>query len=85
MRDMARATGVATQMGNQGTATDAFREQVEIIRAGDLGEIKDVYVWHGNGGTGKRPAPGDGGAARHARLGPVAGARARRGRTAASG
>ena len=62
MRDTARKMGVATQMGTQGTATGAFREQVEIIRAGDLGEIKDVYVWNGNGGTGKRPAPGDGGA-----------------------
>jgi hypothetical protein len=45
IRRIARETGVATQMGNQGTASDAFREQVEILQTGGLGEVRDVYVW----------------------------------------
>jgi predicted dehydrogenase len=38
MRRVANETGVATQMGNQGTATHAFREQVEILQTGGLGD-----------------------------------------------
>jgi len=45
IRQIARETGVVTQMGNQGTASDAFREQVEMLQAGSLGEVRDVYVW----------------------------------------
>lgn len=57
MRQTANRTGVATQMGNQGTATGAFREQVEIIQSGGLGEIREVYVWNSAGGQGDRPLP----------------------------
>lgn len=57
MREVARETGVATQMGNQGTATHAFREQVEIVRSGDLGDIRQVLVWNSSGGGGPRPIP----------------------------
>ena len=60
MRTVAKETGVATQMGNQGTATGAFREQVEIIQSGDLGEVRDVYVWNTNAGVGNLPLPTDG-------------------------
>ncbi len=59
MRRTANESGVATQMGNQGTATGAFREQVEIIQSGDLGEVRDVYVWNTNAGTGDRPLPAE--------------------------
>ncbi|HYW79787.1 MAG TPA: Gfo/Idh/MocA family oxidoreductase [Thermoguttaceae bacterium] len=59
MRRVAKETGVATQMGNQGTATGAFREQVEIIQSGDLGEIRDVYVWNTNAGVGNIKLPTD--------------------------
>lgn len=59
MRRVAKETGVATQMGNQGTATGAFREQVEIIQSGGLGEIREVYVWNTNAGVGNRPLPTD--------------------------
>ncbi len=57
MRHVAQETGVATQMGNQGTATHAFREQVEIVRSGDLGEIRQVLVWNASGGGGPQPLP----------------------------
>jgi len=52
IRRIAKEQGVATQMGNQGTATDAFREQVEIMQTGGLGEVREVYVWQRMGGAG---------------------------------
>jgi predicted dehydrogenase len=45
MRDVANEKGVATQMGNQGTSNNGLREGVEIVRAGLLGDIKEVHVW----------------------------------------
>jgi predicted dehydrogenase len=42
---VAREHRVATQMGNQGTATDGFRTGVEIIRSGALGPVREVHVW----------------------------------------
>lgn len=60
MREVARETGVATQMGNQGTATNAFREQVEIVQSGGIGEVREVYVWNTNAGVGPRELPTSG-------------------------
>lgn len=57
MRQVANEMGVATQMGNQGTATHAFREQVEIIRSGGLGHIQQVLVWNATGGRGNATDP----------------------------
>jgi predicted dehydrogenase len=45
VRALAAEKGVATQMGNQGTANTGLREGVEIVRAGLLGDIKSVHVW----------------------------------------
>ena len=45
MLNAARRNGVATQMGNQGTATDGFRSGVELIRSGVVGPIREVHVW----------------------------------------
>ena len=50
---------VATQMGNQGTASKAFRRAVELIQAGVIGEVRDVYAWNTGGGPGARPLPKD--------------------------
>jgi len=57
IRRIARETKVPTQMGNQGAATDAFREQIEILQAGALGDVREVYVWmrFGNAGLRERP------------------------------
>jgi hypothetical protein len=59
MREMAARCKVATQMGNQGTASEAFRRAVELIQAGVLGEIREVLVWNTGGGSGPRPLPKD--------------------------
>jgi predicted dehydrogenase len=36
---------VATQMGNQGTASNDLREAAAIIKSGHLGTVKEVHVW----------------------------------------
>jgi predicted dehydrogenase len=41
----ARKYGVKTQMGNQGAATEAARRQVEYIRSGLLGRVKEVHFY----------------------------------------
>jgi len=45
MRQTAVKHKVATQMGNQGTATAGLRTAVEIIRAGAIGDVREVHVW----------------------------------------
>jgi hypothetical protein len=57
LRRIAKQTRVPTQMGNQGTATDAFREQVELLQTGSLGEVRDAYVWCRMNDPGVRPLP----------------------------
>ncbi len=56
LRQLARRQGVVTQMGNQGTATEAFRRAVELIQAGSIGAIQEIHVWDG-GGSGPRKPP----------------------------
>jgi predicted dehydrogenase len=41
----ALAAGVATQMGNQGHATEGARLTNEWIQAGVIGEVREVHVW----------------------------------------
>src|SRR5260370_11050427 len=45
MRETAQRQKVATQMGNQGTASDLLRRAVEIIQAGVIGPVHEVHVW----------------------------------------
>jgi predicted dehydrogenase len=59
LRDLAVEKKVATQLGNQGTASEAFRRAVELIWGGVLGDIQEVHVWNTNGGSGERPLPTD--------------------------
>lgn len=58
LRDMARRCKVATQMGNQGMATDSFRRTLELIQDGALGELREAHVMFESGGPGPliRPA-----------------------------
>jgi predicted dehydrogenase len=34
-----------TQMGNRGTAESGFRRGVELLQAGVIGPVKEVYIW----------------------------------------
>ncbi|HEV3485419.1 MAG TPA: Gfo/Idh/MocA family oxidoreductase, partial [Vicinamibacterales bacterium] len=44
---LAKETGVATQLGNQGHSTDTIRETVEMIRDGAIGPVRQVHAWVG--------------------------------------
>jgi predicted dehydrogenase len=46
----AHAAGVATQMGNQGHATEGARLTNEWIQAGVIGEVREVHVWSDRAG-----------------------------------
>jgi len=45
MRDTAAKMGVATQMGNQGTALNGLRRAVEIVQSGLIGDVTEAHVW----------------------------------------
>ncbi len=45
LRKVAKANGVCTQMGNQGTTENGLRRAVEIIQSGVIGDVKEVHVW----------------------------------------
>jgi len=45
MHQVARASKVATQMGNQGHSVDGSRQMVELIKAGVLGQVSEVHIW----------------------------------------
>ncbi|MCA9193381.1 MAG: Gfo/Idh/MocA family oxidoreductase, partial [Planctomycetales bacterium] len=42
---IAKETGVATQMGNQGHSTDGIRRTCELIWAGAIGDVTEVKAW----------------------------------------
>ena len=46
----ARAAGVATQMGNQGHASEGSRLTNEWIQAGVIGDVREVHVWSDRAG-----------------------------------
>jgi predicted dehydrogenase len=50
MRELSRKCKVVTQTGNQGSASDAMRRCVELIEAGVLGHVREVYAWQGRRG-----------------------------------
>ena len=57
LRELAAQHKVATQMGNQGTASEAFRRSVELVQDGALGDVREVIAWNDGGGAGDRPLP----------------------------
>jgi hypothetical protein len=57
LRQIAAEEQVATQMGNQGMATDSFRRTLELVQDGALGEIREAHVWFVYGGPGPRDLP----------------------------
>lgn len=59
LREIAERQRVATQMGNQGMATDSFRRTLELIQQGAVGEIREVHVWYVFGGPGPLERPKD--------------------------
>jgi predicted dehydrogenase len=45
LRETASKMKICSQMGNQGTAGNNLRECAEIVQAGGLGKVNEVYVW----------------------------------------
>src|SRR5436305_11451896 len=45
VRELAAKTKVATQMGIQIHANDAYRRAVEIVQGGVIGPVKEAHVW----------------------------------------
>ena len=45
LADAAREAKVATQMGNQGQASEETRLQCETIWDGAIGQVREVHVW----------------------------------------
>jgi predicted dehydrogenase len=45
MAKVAKETGLATQMGNQGHSGEGLRQTYEWIRAGVIGEVREVHAW----------------------------------------
>lgn len=55
MRETAAKYKVATQMGNQGAATDSLRRCVELVREGAVGKVSEVHVWTNRPGWPQAP------------------------------
>jgi len=58
MRETAAKHEVATQTGNQGSASEGLRRSVELAWAGTIGEVREAHVWFG-GGDGPKQRPKD--------------------------
>jgi predicted dehydrogenase len=62
MGKVAREMKVATQMGNQGTASSGLRRSAAWLRAGVLGSIREIHIWTNRPiwpQGGNRPAPSE--------------------------
>jgi predicted dehydrogenase len=53
MACIAKATGVATQMGNQGHSGEGIRQTCEWIWDGAIGPVREVHAWSDAGGWAK--------------------------------
>ncbi len=45
LTQLAKRTGVVTQMGNEGHSSDTVYEVAEIVQSGCLGVVKEAHVW----------------------------------------
>ncbi len=45
LRELSAAPGLATQMGNQGSASSDMRHGIEIVRSGLIGTVREVHAW----------------------------------------
>ena len=65
---IAKETGVATQMGNQGRSSEGHRQMVEWIKDGAIGAVREVHAWSGDPRTARTVFPGEGPAEKPAGL-----------------
>jgi predicted dehydrogenase len=55
MTEVAKETGMVTQMGNQGHGGEGLRLYWEFIHDGAIGTVREVHVWSDRAGTAERP------------------------------
>jgi len=61
---VAERYGLATQLGNTGHSSQMYRGVVELIRAGTIGEVREVHAWCDNEWEDPPRVPADDGARR---------------------
>lgn len=75
MTHAAAECGVVTQMGNQTHSSPTYRRAVELVRAGVIGEVREVHAWTSLAWTGaplaSQPPPPPSGLAWDLWLGPA--------------
>jgi predicted dehydrogenase len=59
LRELARGSKVATQMGNQGSDSASLRRCIEVIKAGALGQVREIYQWDIGVTANEGSAPGE--------------------------
>jgi len=59
LRVLSRSLKVVTQMGNQGSASASLRRCTEVIKAGALGEVREIYHWGIGVAASEGSAPGE--------------------------
>src|SRR5574342_672158 len=65
---VAKDTGVATQMGNQGRSGEGHRQTVEWLKDGAIGTVREVHAWSGNAQRLNAKPPAQGPATKRAAL-----------------
>jgi predicted dehydrogenase len=45
LREIAAKNNIATQMGNQGSASDGIRTAIEVIQSGAIGPVREAHIW----------------------------------------
>lgn len=45
LKNLAKSSGLVTQMGNQGSSADGLRRGVECIQGGIIGQVREVHIW----------------------------------------
>jgi len=51
LTELAQQSKVITQMGNQGSATSTMRRGIEVVQAGAIGKVREVYIWVAKSGS----------------------------------
>ena len=59
MRETAKQTKVATQMGTQIHASDNYRRVVELVQSGAIGPVREAHAWVEQGIEGPRSRPAE--------------------------
>jgi len=51
LTELAQRSKLITQMGNQGSAANTMRRGIEVVQAGAIGKVRDVYIWVAKSGS----------------------------------